>query len=53
MMMYENLFRQEIWEELQDELLEIENEVILDQLNKLHNRRGYTTSDYQNNYDEY
>ena len=46
-------FRQEAWEEYQEELAEVENETILNALNKLHNRRGYTTSDYQNNYDEY
>lgn len=47
----EYIYRQELWEEYQEHRAELEDETILTQLNKLHNRKGYTLSDYQN-YDE-
>lgn len=46
-------FRQEVWEEYQEELAEVENETILNALNKLHNRKGYLLADYKNNSEEY
>ena len=49
----EYIYRQELWEEYQEYRAELEDETILTQLNKLHNRKGYTLSDYQNSYDEF
>lgn len=46
------ILRKEIWEEYQEDRADIENETLLRQLNKLHNRRGYTLADYENNYYE-
>lgn len=47
----EYVYRKELWEEYQEYRAELEDETILNQLNRLHNRKGYTLSDYQNNYD--
>lgn len=44
--------RKEVWEEYQEYRAEVEDETILNQLNKLHNRKGYTISDYQNDYND-
>lgn len=48
----EYIYRQELWEEYQEYRAELEDETILTQLNKLYNRKGYTLSDYQNDYNE-
>lgn len=44
--------RKEVWEEYEEFRAELEDETILTQLNKLYNRKGYTLSDYQNDYNE-
>ena len=42
----------EFWEEFDYEMVELEEKTILNELNKTHNRKGYTISDYENNYSE-
>ena len=43
--------RQEVWEEYQEHRAELEDDAMLNQLNSLYNKKGYTLSDYQN-YDD-
>ena len=50
---HEYILRKQAWEDYQDDLTELENELILEQLNKCYNRKGYLMADYineQNNY---
>lgn len=44
----EYVLRKQVWEEYQDDLVEIENDIILNTLNKAYNRKGYLLADYQN-----
>lgn len=47
------IYNKQLWEDYQENRAELEDEALLNQLNKVHNRKGYTLSDYQNNYEEY
>lgn len=47
------IYNKQIWEEYQECRAELEDETLVSQLNKIHNRKGYTLSDYKNNYDEF
>ena len=49
----EYILRKQAWEDYVDDLADQENNIITQQLNKTYNRKGYTLSDYQNNYDNY
>mgnify|MGYP001310498845 CR=1 FL=1 len=42
------ILRKQIWEEYQDDLVELQEQVALETLNKLYNRKGYTLADYKN-----
>lgn len=44
----EYILRKQAWEDYQEELVEQENEVITQQLNKMYNRKGYLLADYKN-----
>ena len=48
----EYIFRKQAWEDYQDYIAEVENETVLNQLNKLHNKKGYLLADYSNEYQE-
>lgn len=44
----EYILRKQAWEDYQEELVEQENEAIIQQLNKMYNRKGYLLADYKN-----
>lgn len=50
---HEYILRKQAWEDYQDDLSELENELILEQLNKCHNRKGYLLADYMNEQNDY
>lgn len=45
---YEPILRRQIWEDYEDYKAELEDDIMLEQLNKLYNRKGYLLNDYQN-----
>lgn len=47
------ILSKQFWDEYQEYIVELEDQTVLNELNKLHNRKGYTLADYQNNYDNY
>jgi len=44
------ILRKQIWEDYWEERAEAEEEIALRQLNRLHNKKGYTLADYERNY---
>lgn len=42
------VLRKQEWEDYVDDLVDQENDIITQQLNKTYNKRGYTLSDYNN-----
>lgn len=48
----EYIIRKQAWEDYQEELAETESEILVNQLNKTHNRKGYLLADYLNGYVE-
>lgn len=43
----EYIIRKQAWEDYQEYLVEQEELIILDQLNKVYNKKGYTLTDYK------
>lgn len=44
----EYILRKQAWDDYVEQLVEEENDIITQQLNKTYNRKGYTLSDYNN-----
>ena len=44
----EYIIRKQAWEDYQEYMAEVEDETILNQLNKMYNRKGYLLADYMN-----
>ena len=38
----------EFYEEFEDDMLELESETVLNELNKMYNKKGFNTADYIN-----
>lgn len=42
------ILRKQAWEDYEDYRAELEDDIMLEYLNKMYNRRGYLLNDYQN-----
>lgn len=49
---YEPIFRRQAWEDYQDYKAELEDDIMLEQMNKMYNRKGLLLADYLNGYNE-
>lgn len=52
--MYDDyILRKEVWEDYQDHLADMEQDIVIDTVNKLYNNKGYMPADYGVNSDFY
>lgn len=49
----EYIIRKQVWEDYVEQLVEDENDIITQQLNKTYNRKGYLLNDYVNEMELY